>query len=113
MRFVSFFSSDLFSGYPEWAQYSNVHIERTPRRVGVATAKAFGANYALASDKPAELNQHLLVFLDSHSIVSENWLVPLIATVQTHPNAGKETVVFVWNGYELKGVKYCSGVPCH
>jgi hypothetical protein len=84
----SYLGCTVFSSWPEWAHVSNVHIERTQFRVGVAAAKALGANYAVASDKPSDKFQHMLVFLDAHSVVGENWLTPLAATIRSHPNSG-------------------------
>lgn len=60
-----------------------IKIYRTSKTLGVSRAKAFGASKALEDRIPPTV----LVFLDAHVIVSNNWLPPLISTLQLHPQA--------------------------
>ena len=55
-------------------------IHRMSQRQGVALAKAKGASLVNKASST-------LVFLDAHSIVSKNWLTPLLKTLQQNPNS--------------------------
>eukprot|EP01035_Chromulina_nebulosa_P017657 gene17657-23244_t len=81
----------------EWKQWSEVfdsnpylksilRIQRTTSRLGVAGAKHFGAKLA---SKPSDyhVTPNVFVFVDAHVIVSDNWLLPLINTLNSNSNS--------------------------
>ena len=71
-----------------------LRIVRPKRRLGVAGAKAYGADiFAMAHDENNFGGVHdalvkTLVFVDAHVVVSPDWLLPLAHTLDKHDNPG-------------------------
>lgn len=63
-----------------------IKILRPPHRLGVSGSKHFGSQSI--DRKKTDLNEeNVVVFIDAHTAVSKNWLVPLIKTLKDYPNA--------------------------
>jgi hypothetical protein len=89
-------STEPVDTWPEWATYVEaaearfgdgtggetkvLQVVRAPHRLGVAGAKAHGASLLAA---PVTV----VAFVDAHSVVSHDWLVPLVSALHKHPQA--------------------------
>lgn len=86
----------FFSEWPEWKQHfpdmSKIQIVRLPAHCGVACAKNKGARLVADTHHTKRSDELVVVFLDSHSVVSSQWLVPLANTLEKAPDAGNERI---------------------
>ena len=74
----------------------NLVLHRFSQRQGVALAKTKGANLV-------NKDSSTLVFLDAHSIVSPDWLTPLLHTLQQNPNSFVYPAIDVIDGLAGSG----------
>ena len=79
--------SDMpISDWSEWAAVrtalapATLKVHRSPTRLGVAKAKNRGVSQADPKCK-------VVLFLDSHSIVSVGWILPLLSTLLRFPDS--------------------------
>ncbi|CDW56502.1 polypeptide N acetylgalactosaminyltransferase [Trichuris trichiura] len=81
---------------------SKVKFHRTARREGLIRARNIGAYLATAE---------VLLFLDSHCEVNEEWLQPLLARLQSHPETIVSPVIDVIDSdtFEYAGSPICIG----
>lgn len=63
-------------------ELNKIDIIRTPHRLGTSGSKAYGVKHC-----NSKYNVQNLVFLDSHVIVSKNWLLPIGSTLDRYPKS--------------------------
>ncbi|KFD55622.1 hypothetical protein M514_03370, partial [Trichuris suis] len=81
---------------------TKVKFHRTTRREGLIRARNMGAYLATAE---------VLLFLDSHCEVNEEWLQPLLARLQSHPDTIVSPVIDIIDSdtFEYVGSPICIG----
>lgn len=74
-------SDSSINQWPEWESLGNlIKVVVPPHRMGVAGAKDFGAQLLQGT-------VDVMVFVDAHVVVSENWLSPLAHVIEGYPSA--------------------------
>ncbi|VDM56919.1 unnamed protein product [Angiostrongylus costaricensis] len=90
-------AADYQRKHPQWNMVKFLH---TPSNLGLIRAKVFGARKARGE---------VLVFLDSHCEVNQNWLQPLLERIREKPN---RVVCPIIDVIDLDTMKYVESPVC-
>uniref|UniRef100_A0A158P838 Polypeptide N-acetylgalactosaminyltransferase n=1 Tax=Angiostrongylus cantonensis TaxID=6313 RepID=A0A158P838_ANGCA len=90
-------AADYQRKHPQW---NMVKFLQTPSNLGLIRAKVFGARKARGE---------VLVFLDSHCEVNQNWLQPLLERIKEKPN---RVVCPIIDVIDLDTMKYVESPVC-
>jgi polypeptide N-acetylgalactosaminyltransferase len=90
-KYQSYLSDPRWESHPKMdvKLKGMIKIIRTKKKLGISGSKSYGVTYTRTSLMPnsARLDDQVFVFLDSHAVVSDNWLGPLVHTLRQFPEA--------------------------